>query len=96
MFAIESNELTVIPDQGRFRILDIPNKILLREAFHSRKILLITLKKQMIFLVMSICTLLLIQSGSVITRLKVVVILIKVVQVAHLRFILAILMHILI
>ncbi|MBO0453870.1 sce7725 family protein [Candidatus Enterococcus murrayae] len=37
MFAIESDDLTVIPDQGRFRILDIPNKILLREAFHSRK-----------------------------------------------------------
>lgn len=29
--------LSVIPDQGRFRILEIPNKILLREAFQTRK-----------------------------------------------------------
>lgn len=36
-FMIKSKDLTVIPDQGRFRVLDVPNKILLREAFQTKK-----------------------------------------------------------
>lgn len=35
--AIPNSALTVIPDQGRFRVLDVPNKILLREAFQAKK-----------------------------------------------------------
>lgn len=35
--AIEENRLSVIPDQGRFRVLDVPNKILLRQAFQVKK-----------------------------------------------------------
>lgn len=37
LLLINSRNLSVIPDQGRFRILDIPNKILLREAFQMKK-----------------------------------------------------------
>lgn len=36
-FMIKSKDLTVIPNQGRFRVLDVPNKILLREAFQTKK-----------------------------------------------------------
>jgi hypothetical protein len=43
--AIPNSALTVIPDQGRFRVLDVPNKILLREAFQAKKMLLIMLKR---------------------------------------------------
>ncbi|MDU6523114.1 sce7725 family protein [Enterococcus devriesei] len=34
---IQSSALTLLPDQGRFRILDVPNKIFLREAFQTKK-----------------------------------------------------------
>lgn len=34
---ISSHALSVIPDQGRFRILEVPHKILLREAFQTHK-----------------------------------------------------------
>ncbi|MBO0456423.1 sce7725 family protein [Enterococcus hulanensis] len=34
---IKNEAVSVIPDQGRFRILDVPNKILLREAFQAKK-----------------------------------------------------------
>ncbi|MGM0166704.1 hypothetical protein IGI39_001666 [Enterococcus sp. AZ135] len=34
---INNENLSVIPDQGRFRILGVPNKILLREAFQPKK-----------------------------------------------------------
>lgn len=34
---IRNTALSIIPDQGRFRILDVPNKILLREAFQTKK-----------------------------------------------------------
>lgn len=35
--AIPQEALSIIPDQGRFRILEITNKILLREAFQAKK-----------------------------------------------------------
>ncbi|HCM88139.1 MULTISPECIES: sce7725 family protein [Enterococcus] len=34
---IQSESFSVIPDQGRFRVLDVPNKILLRDAFQTKK-----------------------------------------------------------
>lgn len=34
---ISDDALSIIPDQGRFRVLEVPNKILLREAFQSQK-----------------------------------------------------------
>ncbi|MDU5335575.1 sce7725 family protein [Enterococcus sp.] len=34
---IKNADISIIPDQGRFRILDVPNKILLREAFQMKK-----------------------------------------------------------
>lgn len=37
LLAINDQNLAVIPDQGRFRILAVPNKILLREAFQPQK-----------------------------------------------------------
>lgn len=34
---IDPQDLSVIPDQGRFRILEVPNKILLKESFQAQK-----------------------------------------------------------